>query len=227
MVAVTFCAVLGPLLVKVAVAVMLLPGVPLAVTLSVVLTSASAVSVRRRRHRVVGQRALGRAGGHPGGPVLHRGGAVGHAVGHHRHRAGAGVQAADHHGLGRAAGQHDGGRHVLRRARAVVGEGGRGRDGAAWRAVGRRAQRRADVGQRGQVRQPPSPCCWPACSRPCWWPPRRSSSAPWWSRWARCRSPPSPCWRRRSGCRSPRSGSRRWAARWWPSRSAPCSGRCW
>ena len=40
---VTFCAVLGPLLVKVAVAVMVLPGVPLAVTLSVVLTSASAL----------------------------------------------------------------------------------------------------------------------------------------------------------------------------------------
>ena len=43
-VAVTFCATLGPLLVNVAVAVMVLPGVPCAVTLKLVLTSARALS---------------------------------------------------------------------------------------------------------------------------------------------------------------------------------------
>ena len=43
-VAVTFCAVLGPLLVNVAVAVIVLPGVPCAVTLKLVLTSARALS---------------------------------------------------------------------------------------------------------------------------------------------------------------------------------------
>jgi hypothetical protein len=41
MLPVTFCAVLGPLLVKVTVAVMVLPGVPWPVTLTVVLTSAN------------------------------------------------------------------------------------------------------------------------------------------------------------------------------------------
>jgi hypothetical protein len=44
MIAETFCAVLGPLFVKVAVAVMVLPGVALGVTDSVVDTSASAAT---------------------------------------------------------------------------------------------------------------------------------------------------------------------------------------
>jgi hypothetical protein len=44
MVAVTLAAVLGPLLVKVTVAVMLAPGVPAGVTLSVVERSATGVS---------------------------------------------------------------------------------------------------------------------------------------------------------------------------------------